>query len=122
MMTKKSPTVLYDGECNLCIGAVDFIRKHGDAGSYRFVPLDTAEAQDLLEARDGGCDTLHLLDEAGHHDRSTAVLRIAADLTFPWSLFRFLKFVPRTLRDACYDFVARRRRRWFGRRPGRPLP
>ena len=120
MVTGRSPTVLYDGECNLCIGAVDFIRKRDTAGRYRFVPLDAAEAQDLLEARDGGCDTLHLLDEEGHHDRSTAVLRLAADLTFPWSLFRFLKFVPRTLRDACYDFVARHRRRWFGRVPRRP--
>jgi len=122
MVTGRSPTVLYDGECNLCIGAVDFIRKQDHAGRYRFVPLGEAEAQDLLGARDGGCDTLHLLDEEGHHDRSTAALRIAADLTFPWSLFRFLKFVPRKLRDACYDFVARHRRRWFGRAPRRPLP
>ena len=65
MVTGRSPTVLYDGECNLCIGAVDFIRKQDHAGRYRFVPLGEAEAQDLLGARDGGCDTLHLLDEEG---------------------------------------------------------
>ena len=47
-----------------------------------------------------------VLDEAGHHDRSTAILRIAADLSLPWSLLRFLRFVPRSLRDAGYDFLA----------------
>jgi predicted DCC family thiol-disulfide oxidoreductase YuxK len=122
VVIEKSSTVLFDGECNLCSGAVDFIRSHDKEGRFRFVPLDAAEARDLLAARDAGCDTLHLLDKAGHHDRSAAVLRIAADLPFPWSLVRFLKIVPRPLRDACYDFVARHRRRWFGRAPRRPLP
>ena len=109
---KKSSTVLFDGECNLCCGAVKFIRKRDRGGRFRFVPLDGDEA----------CDTLHLLDEAGHHDRSEAVQLIAADLPFPWSLFRFLKIVPRPFRDTCYDFVARHRRRWFGRAPRQPLP
>jgi predicted DCC family thiol-disulfide oxidoreductase YuxK len=119
-VTERAAQVLYDGECNLCTGAVGFIREHDRAGRFRFVPLAAAEAQELLPDGDCGCDTLHLLDADGHHVRSTAVLRIAAGLSFPWSLFRFLRFVPRRLRDACYDFVARRRRRWFGRAPHRP--
>ncbi len=119
MVIEKASTVLFDGECNLCNGAVEFVRSHDREGRFRFVPLDAAEARDLITARDAGCDTLHLLDEAGHHDRSTAALRIAAELSFPWSLLRFLKVVPRPVRDACYDFVARRRRRWFGRTPRR---
>ena len=122
MVTEKPPTVLYDGECNLCNGAVDFIRRRDREGRYRFVPLAAAEAQDLLAGQGTGCDTLHLLDAAGHHDRSSAVLRIAADLRFPWSLLRFLKLVPRSLRDACYNFVARHRRRWFGRTARPPAP
>ena len=120
-MTERTPTVLYDGECNLCNGAVDFIRRHDASGRFRFVPLAANEAKDLLKAREGACDTLHLLDESGHHDRSAAVLRIAADLSFPWSLLRFLRFVPRSLRDAGYNFVARHRRRWFGRTTDRTL-
>jgi predicted DCC family thiol-disulfide oxidoreductase YuxK len=120
MVTDKSSTVLFDGECSLCSGAVKFIRKRDREGRFRFVPLDETEARDILAGRDDGCDTIHLLDEAGHHDRSAAVLRIAADLPFPWSLVRFLRIVPRSLRDACYDFVARHRRSWFGRVPRRP--
>ena len=120
MKTEEPATILYDGECNLCLGAVGFIRHHDEKGRFRFVPLESAEGRDLLAVRDGGCDTLHLLDDAGHHDRSTAALRIAADLPFPWSLLRYLRFVPRSFRDACYDYVARRRRRWFGRTPRPP--
>lgn len=117
MATDKPATVLYDGECNLCRGAVAFLSDHDRTGRYRFVPLDTPEARDCLTAREAEGDTLHLLDETGHHDRSAAVLRIAADLRFPWSLLRVFKIVPRAWRDACYDFVARHRKRWFGRTP-----
>ena len=122
MVIEKISTVLFDEECNLCNGAVEFVRNHDREGRFRFVPLDAAEARELITARDAGCDTLNLLDEAGHHDRSTAALRIAAELSFPWSLLRFLKVVPRPVRDACYDFVARRRRRWFGRTPRQNRP
>ena len=107
MEPDKQATVLYDGECNLCRGAVSFIGERDRADRFRFVPLEEAEA----------CDTMYLLDEEGRHDRSTAALRVAADLPWPWSLLRFFRFVPRPLRDACYDFVARNRRRWFGRAP-----
>ena len=122
MEPDRQATVLYDGECNLCRGAVSFVRERDPEGRFRFVPLEAAEARDILADRADACDTMHLLDDGGHHDRSAAVLRVAADLPFPWSLLRFFKFVPRPLRDACYDFVARNRRRWFGRAPRRPLP
>ena len=116
-MSDERATILFDGECNLCLGAVAFIRRHDRVGKFNYVPLDSPEARRLLDAEDCGCDTLHLFDAAGRHDRSSAVLRIAGDLGFPWSVFKILKMVPRSLRDACYDFVARRRKRWFGRTP-----
>ena len=122
MVDGEQVKVLFDGDCNLCNGAVAFIRNHDREGNFCLVPLDTAEANEILETGGSGSDTLHLLDEAGHHERSTAVLRIAADLGFPWSLLRVLTIVPRPLRDACYDFVARRRRRWFGRTPRQSAP
>jgi predicted DCC family thiol-disulfide oxidoreductase YuxK len=49
------------------------------------------------------------------YTRSSAALRIARGLPFPWSLARVLNFVPRPLRDGVYDFVARHRYGWFGR-------
>jgi predicted DCC family thiol-disulfide oxidoreductase YuxK len=113
-MTDGSSTILYDGECRLCSGAVAFVRRRDRRGRFRFVPLGSAAAGRLLADGGGDCDTLHLLDAAGHHVRSAAVLRIAAGLGRPWSLLRFLRVVPAGLRNAAYDLVARHRRRWFG--------
>ncbi|MEZ4648337.1 MAG: DCC1-like thiol-disulfide oxidoreductase family protein [Candidatus Eisenbacteria bacterium] len=57
-----------------------------------------------------------LLLRAGRlHDRSDAAIRILALLGFPWSLARVCLLVPGPIRNAVYDFVARRRYRWFGR-------
>jgi predicted DCC family thiol-disulfide oxidoreductase YuxK len=109
------PTILYDAGCNLCRGSVAFVKRHGGADRFRFVPLGSPEAADLLPAGAAGCDTLHLIDGEGHHDRSTAALRIAGRLWQPWATLRFLRFVPRGLRDAVYDLVARNRVAWFGR-------
>lgn len=109
------PLVLYDGECGLCTGAVEFIRRRSRPGAFRFAPLESDEAEAILAGRPSLSDTLILLDAAGIHERSTAALRIAAGLRRPWSWLRLLRIVPVTLRDRGYDFIARRRLNWFGR-------
>jgi predicted DCC family thiol-disulfide oxidoreductase YuxK len=114
-MSDERPAILFDAECNLCRGAVSFVRRRDHASRFRFVPLGSDAAVDLLPDGNCGCDTIHLIDAAGHSDRSTAVLRIAAGLGRPWSFLRFLRILPRGLRDSVYNFVARHRISWFGR-------
>jgi predicted DCC family thiol-disulfide oxidoreductase YuxK len=109
------PVILFDAGCNLCRGAVTFVRRQGGDHRFRFVPLDSAEAASFLSDGAERGDTIHLIDGEGRHDRSTAVLRIAGRLRRPWASLRILRFVPRGLRDAVYDLVARYRIRWFGR-------
>ena len=58
-----------------------------------------------------------MLLEDGHlYVKSTATLRIARRLRMPWPLAYAAIVVPRPIRDAIYDGIARRRYRWFGRR------
>ena len=111
--------VLFDGVCNLCNGAVQFIIRRDPTGRYRFAALESPAARDLLEQAavpDPLPDSIVLLDASGISTRSTAALRIARRLRFPWPLFYALIVVPEALRDAAYDFIARNRYRWFGRR------
>lgn len=114
----RRPVVLFDGVCNLCNGAVQFIIRRDPSERFHFASLQSAVASQLI-ARDGPIqplpDSLVLLDEEGLHVRSTAVLRIARHLSFPWRLTALFLFVPRPIRDWAYDLVARRRYRWFGR-------
>jgi predicted DCC family thiol-disulfide oxidoreductase YuxK len=53
--------------------------------------------------------------------KSEAVLRIARELP-RWQWAWVFHFIPRVIRDAIYDVVARNRYRWFGRRDACMLP
>ncbi len=61
-------------------------------------------------------DSIVLVDSDGIHTRSAAVLRIVRALGSPFALLGLAVVVPRPIRDAVYDWIARNRYRWFGRR------
>jgi len=113
------PVILFDGVCNLCNGLVQFVIARDRAGRFQFAALQSDSARRLLSGIDRSTvlpDSVVLVDGGRVYTRSSAALRIARGLPFPWSLARVLNFVPRPLRDKAYDFVARNRYRWFGRK------
>lgn len=119
------PIVLFDGVCNLCHGAVRFLLERDPAARLRFASLQSGVGRALL-AEHGidadALDTIVLVDADGAHLRSDAALRIVRVLGPPWSWLRVLAALPRPLRDAAYDFVARNRYRWFGKKDACPMP
>ncbi|HEV3200166.1 MAG TPA: thiol-disulfide oxidoreductase DCC family protein [Bryobacteraceae bacterium] len=113
------PVVLFDGVCNLCNRSVQFIIAHDPSARFRFAPLDSAAARSLIdEAAPRGPlpDSIVLMERRRTYTRSAAALRIARRLRFPWPLLYAFIVVPRPLRDIVYDFIARHRYRWFGKR------
>ena len=111
--------VLFDGVCNLCNGAVQFIIERDPAGLFQFASLQSPAGAALAERHSIDATALDsvILVEAGRaYQRSDAALRIAAQLHGWWSWLRWLRLVPRPLRDWVYDWVARHRYRIFGRR------
>ena len=116
----EAPVVLFDGVCNLCNGAVQFILDHDRTRVLRFASLQSEGGRALLarygmRAPEGDPETIVVVEGDRVYERSTAALRIARHLTFPYSLARAFVIVPRPLRDLVYRFVARHRYRWFGR-------
>jgi predicted DCC family thiol-disulfide oxidoreductase YuxK len=117
--------LLFDGVCHLCEGVVGFLLPRDPAGRLHYGSIQSALGSRLY--REHGLDperpdTLLLLTPHGAFRRSDAVLEIARLLGGAWRLLLLLKVVPRTLRDAAYDALARRRYRWFGRAPACLLP
>ena len=96
--------VMFDGVCNLCNSTVRFIAARDSRSRFQFAHLESPAAGTLVLVEDGRTFT-----------RSTAALRIARQLRFPWPLAYALIVIPRPVRDALYDFVARHRYQWFGR-------
>lgn len=122
--------VLFDGNCNLCNSSVDFLLRHDRAGRLRFAPLQSEIARALLarvsvEAMDqtnGDPSAIAFLDGDRIHFKSSAALRLFRVLGWPWRFFAIFLLVPKPLRDLVYDWIARNRFRWFGRRETCRLP
>lgn len=113
--------LFYDGSCALCHGAVRFVLARDPEGrAFRFAPLDGDAFRAAVpeEVRAGLPDSLVVLTEDGRAlTRSEGALHILRALGGGWAfLAGGARLVPRPVRDALYDFVARIRYRVFGRR------
>jgi predicted DCC family thiol-disulfide oxidoreductase YuxK len=119
------PVIFFDGVCNLCNAAVQFIIKHDRAAVFKLAALQSAAATRLLvnlPANEAAADSILLLENGKLYTRSTAALRIAKRLTGGWKLLYVLIFVPRFIRDAVYKLVARNRYRIWGKQDNCMVP
>ena len=113
------PIIFFDGVCNLCNGAVQFIIRNDKKGYFHFASLQSTEADQLLtdyglSASDS--NTIILLKEGKVFIKSDAALEISKNLDGAWKILSVFKVFPRFIRDGVYDWVARNRYRWFGKR------
>src|SRR4051812_42877586 len=100
-MTAAGGIVLFDGTCAFCEGAVVFIANRDPAGYFRFGASQSPAAADLLATHGltrQMTRSMVLIEDGRVYLRSTASLRIAARLPFPWSLARVLLIVPAPIR------------------------
>jgi predicted DCC family thiol-disulfide oxidoreductase YuxK len=113
--------LFYDGHCGLCHRAVKFVLQHDRTGSaLRFAPLqgETFASRVPAEQRVGLPDSMVVQTLDGSLlVRSDAWVHILQRLGGGWKfLGTVVGMIPRPLRDAAYDFIARIRFRVFGRR------
>lgn len=111
--------VLFDGVCNLCSNSVQFIIKRDPKARFKFASLQSAYGQAELTRFNLDPTQLHsiiLVQGDTFLERSNAALEIARHLSGAWPLFYAFKIVPRFLRDPVYNWIARNRYRWFGKK------
>ena len=121
------PIFVFDGFCALCSGSARFVMRHDPKARFRLLPAQSPLGQALYRhyrLDPGRLDSVILLAKGRAYLRSDAVVRVATILGWPWRAAALLLLVPRRLRDAAYDLVARNRFRWFGRLDtcARPTP
>jgi predicted DCC family thiol-disulfide oxidoreductase YuxK len=116
--------VYYDGYCGLCDRFVQFVLRRDRVARYRFAPLQGSTARERVPATlDPQSSQTVLLEEKDRFRvRSDAALAILSGLGGAWRLTALLRVIPRPVRDAGYDLIARNRNRWFGRRAECRLP
>ncbi|MBX9753500.1 MAG: thiol-disulfide oxidoreductase DCC family protein [Pseudomonadaceae bacterium] len=110
--------VLFDGVCKLCNGWAKFLIRHDRQQLFRLASVQSAEGQAILQYFGlplDHFDTMAYVEDGQLLVRSTAVLRILAQLPRPWRWLASLRLCPEPLRDWCYDRIALNRYRLFGR-------
>src|SRR5258707_4004437 len=116
--------ILFDGVCVLRSRDCRFVSRGDRRGYFRFVPIQLAEGRPLAEQLGidpDRPDSFAFVANGQAYVKSEAALRIARELP-RWQWTWVFHFIPRVIRDAIYDLVARNRYRWFGRRDACILP
>jgi len=118
-------TVLFDGVCNFCNGAVNFVIARDKAGYFKFAPLQS-EIGEQITVKQGidfeKTDSIVLVEDHRAYIQSTAALKIARRLDGLWPVFYGLIIVPRPIRDLAYKLFAKYRYKLFGRQDACMIP
>ncbi|MGI9164870.1 MAG: thiol-disulfide oxidoreductase DCC family protein [Pyrinomonadaceae bacterium] len=121
--TSSKTLVLYDGVCGLCNGLNQFLLKRDSKDHLRFASLQSNFAASTLKRHDINAvdlDTVYVVADYGQPKqrllaRSDAILHVLDRLGGVWSFFRVGRVLPKRLRDALYNLVARNRYSVFGK-------
>jgi predicted DCC family thiol-disulfide oxidoreductase YuxK len=111
--------ILFDGVCNLCNGLVNWIIDRDKQNLFMFASLQSGYGKNA--AFQSGINTEYmntviLIEDGKLYQRSTAVLRILKRLGYPYKLAYAGIIFPLFIRNGVYNFVARNRYKWFGKR------
>ncbi|NUY79962.1 thiol-disulfide oxidoreductase DCC family protein [Flavobacterium sp. MAH-1] len=125
-LPKGKKIILFDGVCNLCDSFVQFVIKRDKKDEFRFVPLQSELGEKILEHI--GIDREHIdsmvLYEPGvaYFYKSSAAIEIAKSLGGLMSLSVSFKLIPNFLRNKIYDYVAKNRYKWYGKKDSCMIP
>jgi predicted DCC family thiol-disulfide oxidoreductase YuxK len=117
MLQTGEAILLFDGVCTLCNRSVQFVLRHDKKKHFKFAPLQSTIAQQLLvnAAVQDNLSTVVLLYQNKVYTESSAVLKVLWLLPRGWKILYYLGIlIPRFIRDALYRVVAKNRYTMFG--------
>lgn len=117
-MNEQRVILLFDGVCNLCSGAVNFILKNDKKKLFRFVPLQSDEGKLLISELKLSVNTDSVIFIHGNQVflYSDAIIEISKLLGVPWKWLSVFSSFPVKFRNRIYRWIAKNRYRWFGKR------
>lgn len=123
---KNKKLILFDGVCNLCNDAVLKIIKHDKKDIFLFTALQSNICKNVINEL--GIDSSKIdsiilyIPGENYFIKSEAALNIANEFRGFWKLFQIFKVFPLFFNDFFYDFIAKNRYRWFGRKEQCMIP
>ena len=121
----QEPIILFDGVCNFCNRAVNFVIKRDKASVLKFATLQSDVSQKLLATDHLPANDLRsfvFIENNKIYTRSTAALRVCRYLNGLWPLMYGFIIVPKFIRDGIYNLISKNRYQWFGKKEECMIP
>jgi predicted DCC family thiol-disulfide oxidoreductase YuxK len=118
--------ILFDGVCNLCDTAVQFVIEHDKKDAFRFVALQSELGKQILKhigINPANIDSVILYEPGiAYYYKSAAAIEIARSLGGFFHFGTIFKLIPTGIRNQLYDYVAKNRYRWYGKKENCLVP
>lgn len=118
--------ILFDGVCNLCNTAVQFIIKHDKKDVFRFVALQSdlgIEITKHIGLDNRKMDSIILYEPGiAYYIKSEAALEIAKNLSGGVAILSIFNILPSSISNKVYDYIAKNRYKWYGKKDSCMIP
>ena len=125
-LPKNKKIILFDGICNLCNSAVTIVIKQDKKNKFLFAAIQSKKGKeivDYLEIDIAKIDSIILYEPGVSYEvKSNAALKIMNDFGQFWQLTKLLWVFPKGFRNQVYDFIAKNRYKWFGKKESCMIP
>ena len=119
-LPKNKKLILFDGVCNLCNNSALKVIKYDKKNVFLFTSIQSEIGKKMINYLGidiSKIDSIILYQPNASYDiKSTAVLKIMQDFGGIWYLSKLLLIFPKGFRDTIYDYVAKNRYNWFGKK------
>ena len=124
---KHKQLILFDGVCNLCNSSVLYVIKRDKENQFLFAPLQSKIGETIINEFNidtTQTDSILLFKPENHKitSKSTAALKVAKSLGFPTNILSIFLIVPTGIRNWVYDFIAKNRYKWYGKKESCMIP
>lgn len=125
-MKTANKIILFDGVCNLCNGAIQFIIKRDSKNIFQFATLQSEVGKRMTTDRNIDINTLDSIiliePNVAYFTKSTAALEIGKHLNGLGVISSILLWLPESFRNIVYDIIARNRYKWYGKKEKCMIP
>ncbi|MCF6131973.1 thiol-disulfide oxidoreductase DCC family protein [Flavobacterium wongokense] len=125
-LPKDKKIILFDGVCNLCDSSVQFVIRHDKKDIFRFVALQSELGQKIINhigISDSKIDSTILYEPAkAYYYKSDVAFKILKEISGIHKILLVFSVLPKSFLDFVYDYVAKRRYKWFGQKESCMVP
>lgn len=125
-LPKNKKIILFDGVCNLCDATVQYLIKRDNKDVFRFVALQSDLGEKIINYL--GIDRSEtdsiILYEPGkaYYYKAEAAIKIASAIGGIYKLMNVFSILPKGLNNMVYDYVAKNRYKWYGKKTECMIP